>query len=147
MYCGATQFAFIFATLCAFKDTHTCVIGLCSEITTIGRKLSSDAYLKFQLGIILKYTEIISMLGDCLQFSRLVMLTRRSCHSKNAHLKPDLEAFSLHEMALTLNIHIPLLSLLTALVVCICQVSGVSKKKFIVYTCSIVCHFPKLTLP
>ena len=42
---------------------------------------------------------------------------------ENAHLKLDLEAFYHHEMTLTLNTHI---HSLTSLVVCICQVSGLS---------------------
>ena len=46
---------------------------------------------------------------------------QRTIGPENAHLKPDLGAFSHHEMTLTLNTHTPLL---TSQVVCICKVSG-----------------------
>ena len=46
------------------------------------------------------------------------IINRRTIGPENAHLKPDLGAYSHHEMTLTWNPQIPLL------VVCICQVSG-----------------------
>ena len=47
----------------------------------------------------------------------------RTSGPQNAHLKPDLGAFSHNEMTLILNTHI---HLLTSLVVCIYQVSGLN---------------------
>ena len=46
---------------------------------------------------------------------------QRTIGPENAHLKPDLGVLSHHEITLTLNTHIPLL---TSQVVCICKVSG-----------------------
>ena len=50
-------------------------------------------------------------------------VNQRTNGPENSHLKPDLGVFSHHEMTLTLNTHTHV-PLLTSLVVCICQVSG-----------------------
>ena len=52
---------------------------------------------------------------------------QRTIGPENAHLKPDVGAFSLLEMTLTLNTRIPLR---TSLVVCIWQVSGLRLQSF-----------------
>ena len=63
------------------------------------------------------------------RFSCLAALSsdQRTTGPENAHLKPDVRAFTLHEKTLTLNTHI---LLRTSLVVCIWQVSGLRLQCF-----------------
>ena len=57
--------------------------------------------------------------GHMTKMAAMAINNQRTIGPENAHLKPDLGAYSHNEM--TVNSLVPLL---TSLVVCICQVSG-----------------------